>query len=86
MSVCAHNPPFFDHRLHVIIFDEIDALCKRRGSTPNGTGVNDSVVNQLLSKIDGVNSLNNILIIGMTNRLDLLDVSASVSVCETEQL
>ncbi len=33
----------------------------------------DSVVNQLLSKMDGVNQLNNILIIGMTNRLDMID-------------
>ena len=41
--------------LHVIIFDEIDAICKTRGSTGNsGTGVNDNVVNQLLSKMDGV--------------------------------
>jgi vesicle-fusing ATPase len=30
-------------------------------------------VNQLLSKIDGVNSLNNILVIGMTNRKDMID-------------
>jgi vesicle-fusing ATPase len=60
-------------QLHLIIFDEIDAICKQRGSTRSGTGVNDSVVNQLLSKIDGVNSLNNILVIGMTNRLDMLD-------------
>jgi len=30
-------------------------------------------VNQLLSKIDGVDSLNNILIIGMTNRKDMID-------------
>jgi SpoVK/Ycf46/Vps4 family AAA+-type ATPase len=33
----------------------------------------DSIVNQLLSKIDGVDSLNNILLIGMTNRKDLID-------------
>ena len=38
-----------------------------------GTGVHDSIVNQLLSKIDGVNALNNVLIIGMTNRKDLID-------------
>ena len=62
-----------DSELHVIIFDEIDAICKQRGSTRDGTGVGDSVVNQLLSKIDGVNSLNNILLIGMTNRLDMID-------------
>lgn len=38
----------------------------------DSTGVSDSIVNQLLSKIDGVDSLNNILIIGMTNRKVLL--------------
>lgn len=62
-----------DSDLHVIIFDEIDAICRKRGSTNSGTGVNESVVNQLLSKIDGVESLTNILIIGMTNRLDMID-------------
>ena len=35
--------------------------------------MNDSIVNQLLSKIDGVDSLNNILVIGMTNRKDMID-------------
>lgn len=59
--------------LHIIIFDELDAICKQRGSQNNGTGVGDSVVNQLLSKMDGVDQLNNILIIGMTNRLDMID-------------
>jgi vesicle-fusing ATPase len=54
--------------LHIIIFDEIDAICKSRGSSRDSTGVSDSIVNQLLSKIDGVDSLNNVLIIGMTNR------------------
>ncbi|KAH9561657.1 hypothetical protein CY35_05G034000 [Sphagnum magellanicum] len=59
--------------LHTIIFDEIDAICKTRGSTRDGTGVHDSIVNQLLTKIEGVEALNNILLIGMTNRKDLLD-------------
>ncbi|KAL8444512.1 hypothetical protein Emed_006209 [Eimeria media] len=59
--------------LHIIIFDELDAICKQRGANPGGAGVTDSVVNQLLSKIDGVNALNNILLIGMTNRIDLID-------------
>ncbi len=36
-------------------------------------GVHDTLVNQLLTKIDGVDSLNNILLIGMTNRKDMLD-------------
>ncbi|XP_006818011.1 vesicle-fusing ATPase-like, partial [Saccoglossus kowalevskii] len=59
--------------LHIIIFDEIDAICKQRGSMSGSTGVHDTVVNQLLSKIDGVEQLNNILVIGMTNRRDLID-------------
>jgi vesicle-fusing ATPase len=59
--------------LHIIIFDELDAVCKQRGSTGGGTGVGDSVVNQLLSKLDGVDQLNNILLIGMTNRMDMID-------------
>lgn len=59
--------------LHIIIFDEMDAIMKARGSQGASSSVSDSVVNQLLSKIDGVDSLNNILIIGMTNRKDLID-------------
>jgi vesicle-fusing ATPase len=59
--------------LHIIIFDEMDAVMKTRGSSTGNTGVSDSIVNQLLSKIDGVDSLNNILIIGMTNRKDMID-------------
>ncbi len=62
-----------ESELHVIIMDEIDAIAKARGSNRDGTGVHDSLVNQLLSKIDGVEALNNILLIGMTNRLDMLD-------------
>ncbi|QSL66514.1 hypothetical protein MERGE_000894 [Pneumocystis wakefieldiae] len=62
-----------DSGLHIIIFDELDAICKQRGSRNDGTGVSDSVVNQLLTKLDGVDVLNNILIIGMTNRLDMID-------------
>uniref|UniRef100_A0A4W3IFX1 Vesicle-fusing ATPase n=1 Tax=Callorhinchus milii TaxID=7868 RepID=A0A4W3IFX1_CALMI len=50
--------------LHIIIFDEIDAICKQRGTMQGSTGVHDTVVNQLLSKIDGVEQLNNILVIG----------------------
>ena len=62
-----------DAGLHVIVFDEIDSICRARGTVNTGTGVHDSAVNQLLTKIDGVNSLNNIIVIGMTNRKDLID-------------
>eukprot|EP00873_Tetraselmis_striata_P002682 jgi/Tetstr1/422946/TSEL_013725.t1 len=59
--------------LHVIIFDEIDALCKARGRDSDGPAVGDSMVNQLLTKLDGVSSVPNVLVIGLTNRRDLLD-------------
>jgi len=67
-----------DASLHVIIFDEIDALCRARGGGGGGGGggaqaVGDSVVNQLLTKMDGVASAPNLLLIGLTNRRDLLD-------------
>eukprot|EP00963_Diacronema_lutheri_P001435 scaffold86_cov338-Pavlova_lutheri.AAC.98 len=62
-----------DSELHIIIFDEIDAICKSRGSVRDGSGVHDTLVNQLLTKIDGVDALNNVLLIGMTNRKDMLD-------------
>jgi len=62
-----------DSQLHVIVLDELDAICRTRNSRSDGTGVGDSVVNQLLSKIDGYQSLNNILLIGMTNRIDMID-------------
>jgi len=56
------------------VFDEIDAICKQRGASSGvGGQVSDQVVNQLLTNIDGVEALNNIIVIGMTNRKDLLD-------------
>lgn len=36
--------------LHMIILDEIDAICKQRGTVTGSTGVSDTVVNQFLSK------------------------------------
>ena len=62
-----------DSELHIIILDEMDAILKTRGSTGGGTGVGDQVVNQFLTKIDGVDALNNVLLIGMTNRKDMID-------------
>ena len=60
--------------LHVIVFDEIDAFTRERGSlTGDTSGIRDSVVNQLLAKMDGVEQLDNILVIGLTNRAELID-------------
>ncbi len=62
----------YNSKLHLIICDEFDALARKRGS--GGTSdLNDKIVNQFLTMIDGPKSLNNILLICMTNRKDLLD-------------
>lgn len=60
-------------KLHLIILDEFDALVKQRGSNRGDTGVGDNIVNQFLAMIDGPKQLNNILLICMTNRKDLID-------------
>lgn len=61
-------------KLHVIIFDEFDAIAGNRSSGDStGAQVGNQIVNQLLSKMDGVDSLNNILIFGLTNRKELID-------------
>lgn len=60
--------------LHIIILDEMDAIARKRGSmSSDTTGVRDSVVNQLLAKMDGVKEANNVLVVGLTNRPELLD-------------
>ena len=62
--------------LHVIILDELDSVAKARSggsSSGDGSSVRDSVVNQLLAKMDGVAQRSNTLVVGLTNRKDLLD-------------
>ncbi len=56
----------------VIFFDEIDALAGRRGLEA-GTRVTEQVLNQLLAEMDGLEELQNVIIIGATNRPDMLD-------------
>lgn len=60
------------NNLHLIILDEFDAISRKRG-TLNDSGLSDRLVNQFLSMIDGPESLNNILLIAMTNRIELID-------------
>lgn len=64
-----------DNRLHLIIFDEIDALVKSRGRGRGDAAdqVYDGITNTLLSKMDGIRRVPNVLVIGTTNRKDLLD-------------
>ena len=60
--------------LHVVVIDEIDAVFRKRTSAEDsGEATRSSVVNQILAKLDGVNAIPNVLLIGMTNRRELLD-------------
>lgn len=59
--------------LHTIIIDEADALFRQRGRDGVASNVNDGMVNQFLSKLDGVYALNNILVFLLTNRKELID-------------
>ncbi|KAG5179418.1 P-loop containing nucleoside triphosphate hydrolase protein [Tribonema minus] len=69
--------PYPDDALHVIVLDEFDAIAgsrSDRGGGDAGERVRDSVVNQLLACMDGVQELDaRTLLIGLTNRRDLID-------------
>ncbi|HLL69345.1 MAG TPA: AAA family ATPase [Micromonosporaceae bacterium] len=56
----------------LIFLDEVDALAPVRGQASDG-GTTDRVVAALLTELDGVESLHNVVIIGATNRPDLID-------------
>lgn len=58
----------------VVFFDEIDSLAGRRGgSYGGGSKVTENVLNQLLAEMDGIEDLTNVIVIGATNRPDILD-------------
>ncbi len=56
----------------VVFLDEVDALAPTRGQSTDG-GTTDRVVASLLTELDGVEELRNVVIIGATNRPDLID-------------
>jgi transitional endoplasmic reticulum ATPase len=56
----------------IIFFDEIDALAPRRRES-DGTRVSERVVSQLLTEMDGVEDLREVLILAATNRADIVD-------------
>jgi transitional endoplasmic reticulum ATPase len=56
----------------IIFFDEIDSLAGRRGQE-TGSKVTEHVLNQLLSEMDGLEELQNVVVVGATNRPDMLD-------------
>lgn len=56
----------------IVFFDEMDSLFRTRGSGVS-SDVENTIVPQLLSEIDGVEGLENVLVIGATNRPDMID-------------
>jgi len=57
----------------IIFFDEIDALMPKRGTYIGSSHVTESVVSQILTELDGLEELNNVVVLGATNRPDMLD-------------
>ncbi|WP_251343008.1 CDC48 family AAA ATPase [Haloplanus halophilus] len=56
----------------VIFFDELDSLAPSRGNEV-GNNVSERVVNQLLTELDGLEEMGNVMVIGATNRPDMID-------------
>ncbi len=57
----------------IIFFDELDSLVPRRGLGYSDSGASERVISQLLTELDGIESLQNVVVIGATNRPDILD-------------
>lgn len=57
----------------VIFIDEIDSLAPRRGAGYGDSGVTERVISQLLLEMDGLETLQNVVVIAATNRPDILD-------------
>jgi transitional endoplasmic reticulum ATPase len=57
----------------IIFFDELDSIIPRRGAGYSDSGATERVISQLLTEMDGIESLQNVVVIAATNRPDILD-------------
>ena len=57
----------------IIFFDEIDALVPVRSGSSSDSHVAERVLSQFLAEVDGIEELKGVLVLGVTNRLDILD-------------
>ncbi|MGC8909002.1 MAG: CDC48 family AAA ATPase [Fervidicoccaceae archaeon] len=57
----------------IVFFDEIDSIASARGLRYDTSGVTDRIVNQILTEMDGIQPLTNVVVIAATNRPDILD-------------
>jgi transitional endoplasmic reticulum ATPase len=59
----------------VVFFDEIDSIAGERGKHSGDSGVGERVVSQLLTELDGLEELEDVVVIATTNRPDLIDAA-----------
>jgi transitional endoplasmic reticulum ATPase len=59
----------------IIFFDEIDAIAPKRGSDFGDSHVTERLISQLLTELDGLEILTNVVVIGATNRPDIVDAA-----------
>ncbi len=57
----------------IVFFDEIDSIAPTRGMRLGDSGVTERVVNQLLTEMDGIVTMKNVVVLAATNRPDILD-------------
>ena len=59
----------------IIFFDEIDSIAPVRGSSIGDSGVTERMISQLLTELDGLEELRDVVVIGATNRPDMIDTA-----------
>jgi transitional endoplasmic reticulum ATPase len=57
----------------ILFLDEIDSLIPKRGSSSTDAHVTERVISQFLTEMDGIEELKGVVVLGATNRLDLVD-------------
>src|SRR5260370_1650607 len=57
----------------IIFFDELDSAAPRRGMGSDDSGASEHVISQLLTEMDGIEALVNVVVIGASNRPDMID-------------
>ncbi|MCH1771632.1 MULTISPECIES: AAA family ATPase [Metallosphaera] len=60
-----------ENRPAIILLDELDAIASKR--TQRGNGESSKIVNQLLTEMDGIRNLKEVVVIGTTNRIKVID-------------
>src|SRR2546427_369528 len=57
----------------IVFFDELDSVASRRGTASGDGDASERVISQLLTEMDGIESLVNVVVIGASNRPDMID-------------